>query len=222
MPIQHFTLIVDGADLQSEPLIDALFEAGCDDATVGRVNGVQYVDFDREAESLGEAVISAVRDVEKVDGVQVARVADAGLVSMTDIATRLGRTRESVRLLVTGARGPGDFPAPVTDPRGPLPALALVRRHALAHYETRGRHVAGRASRHRDQCKPGTSPLPTRVLRLSSAQSEGARRPFLTARNLRDPNQTPTPPISGLRQRNHAGPRPLKQPCTCFFLLIAR
>lgn len=118
MPIQHFTLIVDGADLQSEPFINALFEAGCDDATVGRVDGVQYVDFDREAESLGEAIISAVRDVEKVDGVQVARVADAGLVSMTDIATRLGRTRESVRLLVTGARGPGGFPAPVTDPRG--------------------------------------------------------------------------------------------------------
>ncbi len=118
MPIQHFTLIVDGTDLQSEPSIDALFKAGCDDATVGRVDGVQYVDFDREAENLGEAIISAVRDVEKVDGVQVTRVADAGLVSMTDIATRLGRTRESVRLLVTGARGPGGFPAPVTDPRG--------------------------------------------------------------------------------------------------------
>lgn len=118
MPLQHFTLIVEGTDLQSEPFIDALFEAGCDDAAVGRVNGVQYLDFDREAESLGEAIISAVRDVEKVDGVRVVRVADAGLVSMTDIATRLGRTRESVRLLITGARGPGDFPAPVTDPRG--------------------------------------------------------------------------------------------------------
>ena len=143
MPIQHFTLIVDGADLQSEPFIDALFEAGCDDATVGRVNGVQYVDFDREAESLGEAIISAVRDVEKVDGVQVARVADAGLVSMADIATRLERTRESVRLLVTGARGPGGFPAPVTDPRSryrparPLPTLALGRRLTLAHDEAR-------------------------------------------------------------------------------------
>lgn len=54
-PIQHFTLTVDGADLQSEPFIDALFKAGCDDATVGRVEGVQYVDFLREAESLGEA-----------------------------------------------------------------------------------------------------------------------------------------------------------------------
>ena len=88
MPIQHFTLIVEGTDLQAEPFIDALFEAGCDDATVGQVDGVQYVDFDREAESLGEAIISAVRDVERVDGLQVVRVADAGLVSMTDIASR--------------------------------------------------------------------------------------------------------------------------------------
>ena len=40
MPTQLFTLTVDGADLQSEPFIDALFEGGCDDATVGRVGGV--------------------------------------------------------------------------------------------------------------------------------------------------------------------------------------
>ena len=73
MPVHHFTLIVEGIDLQAEPTIDALFEAGCDDATVGRVDGVQYIDFDREAESLGEAIISAVRDVEKVDGAAVLR-----------------------------------------------------------------------------------------------------------------------------------------------------
>ena len=54
-------------------------------STPGRCRGDGF-DFDREAESLGEAIISAVRDVEKVDGVQVTRVADAGLVSMTDIA----------------------------------------------------------------------------------------------------------------------------------------
>ncbi len=73
MPIHHFTLIVEGIDLQAEPTIDALFKAGCDDATVGRVDGVQYVDFDREAESLGEAIISATRDVEKVDGAALLR-----------------------------------------------------------------------------------------------------------------------------------------------------
>ena len=117
MPIHHFTLIVDGPDLQDDALIDKLFEAGCDDAAIGRIDGIQYVDFDREAVSLDEAVLSAVTDVERVEGVSVVRIADAGLVSMTDIASRIGRTRESVRLLITGARGPGGFPAPVTDPR---------------------------------------------------------------------------------------------------------
>ena len=100
------------------PIIDRLFETGCDDAAVGRIDGIQYVDFDREAASLDEAVLSVVTDVEHVDGVSVVRVADAGLVSMTDIASRIRRTRESVRLLMTGARGAGGFPAPVTDPRG--------------------------------------------------------------------------------------------------------
>ena len=113
----HFTLIIDGPDLQGKRLIDRLFEAGCDDATVGYSNGVQYVDFDREAEALDDAILSAVDDLETLEGVEVIRIADAGLASLTDIATRVGRTRESVRLLVSGTRGPGKFPKPVTDPR---------------------------------------------------------------------------------------------------------
>ncbi len=112
MPTHHFTLIVDGADLQDESVIDRLFEAGCDDALVGSVDGVQFIDFDRDAASLDVAVLSAVADVEQVGGFQVVRLANAGLVSIADIAARIGRTRESVRLLVSGARGPGNFPRP--------------------------------------------------------------------------------------------------------------
>ena len=52
---------------------------------------------------------------------------------MTDIATRLERSRESVRLLVTGARGPGGFPAPVTDPRG---RYRLWRWSDISHWLT--------------------------------------------------------------------------------------
>ena len=133
MPVHHFTLIVDGSDLQDGAIIDRLFEAGCDDAAVGRSDGIQYIDFDREAANLGEAVLSAVTDVEHVDGVSVVRVADAGLVSMTDIASRVGRTRESVRLLITSARGPGGFPAPVTDPRS---RYRLWRWSDVAHWLT--------------------------------------------------------------------------------------
>ena len=118
MPIFTFTLIVEGPDLQTDEFAEALFEAGCDDALVGRIDGIQYLDFDRDAASLEEAVLSSINDLERIENVNVARIADAGLVSMADIASRTGRTRESVRLLVTGERGPGGFPAPVTDPRG--------------------------------------------------------------------------------------------------------
>ena len=118
MSTHHFTLIVDGPDIQSGEVVDALYYAGCDDALVGRPDGGQYIEFDREAAELVEAVLSAVTDIERVEGVKVVRIADAALVSMADIAARTGRTREGVRLLVTGARGPGGFPPPVTDPRG--------------------------------------------------------------------------------------------------------
>ena len=64
----------------------------------------QYLDFDRDTSCLEEAVLSAVADIESVEGLEVVRIAGAGLVSMSDIAARTGRTRESVRLLVAGAR----------------------------------------------------------------------------------------------------------------------
>lgn len=117
MSVFTFTLVVEGPDLQTDEIVNALYEAGCDDALVGRSDGVQFLDFDREAESVGKAVMSAVADVESVEGILVSRIADAGLVSMADIAVRTGRTRESVRLLVAGERGPGGFPPPATDPR---------------------------------------------------------------------------------------------------------
>lgn len=116
MPSQQFTLIVEGADLRSARVFDALFEAGCDDATVGGTGETHHIDFDREAASLCEAILSAVRDVEKVKGLRVARVVDVDLVSVADIAKRTGRRRESVRSLVVGEHGPGGFPAPVPGP----------------------------------------------------------------------------------------------------------
>ena len=117
MPLHEFTMIVDGPDLQDEGVIEALFEEGCDDALVGRTDGIQYLDFGRVADTFEEAVFTAIADVESVDGVKVVRLAEIGLLSMSDIAARTGRTRESIRLLVAGKRGPGGFPPPVTDPR---------------------------------------------------------------------------------------------------------
>jgi hypothetical protein len=110
----EFTLVLEGEDVLSEPILDALFEAGCDDATFGEVDGVPFADFSREAGSLAEAVETAIQDVRSVPGVFVLRVEPDELVTAAEIAVRLGRSRESVRLLVSGERGPGSFPAPVS------------------------------------------------------------------------------------------------------------
>lgn len=113
MRTYEFTLLVEGADLQTSEAQDALFEAGCDDSTIGVNAGVQHLHFDREAGSLAEALVSAITAVERaVAGVRVVRVAPDEYVTLAEIAARTGRTRESVRLLSTGDRGPGDFPPP--------------------------------------------------------------------------------------------------------------
>ena len=115
MRIHQFTLIVEGADLQAEENIDALFAAECDDATVGRIGTTQYVDFDREAETLADALFEATEAVEgAVPEARVVHVEPDDLVTMAEIAERAGRTRESVRLLINGERGPGGFPPPAT------------------------------------------------------------------------------------------------------------
>lgn len=115
MAIHEFTLIVEGPDLQEEAVIDALFEAGLDDVTVGRVGTLQYVDVDRESEDFAEAVFSATEAIEQtVRDARVMHLEPDDLVTMSEIAERTGRTRESVRLLISGDRGPGGFPAPAT------------------------------------------------------------------------------------------------------------
>lgn len=115
MTAHEFTLIVEGPDLQDESFVESLFEAGFDDAAIGRVGSIQYLDFDREAESFADAVFSATEGLESaVPGVRVVHLEPDDLVTMSEIAERVGRTRESVRLLINGDRGPGGFPAPAT------------------------------------------------------------------------------------------------------------
>lgn len=69
----EFVLTLAGSDELTPELADALFEAGCDDATLHSDGPVLYIDFDREAVSLGDAIGSAVKDVEKA-GFKVSRV----------------------------------------------------------------------------------------------------------------------------------------------------
>ena len=71
--VHDFTLTLEGPDEFTVELADRLYEAGCDDATFGTSNGVHFGAFHREAESLGDAVGSAIKAVERA-GFSVARV----------------------------------------------------------------------------------------------------------------------------------------------------
>lgn len=114
--VEHeFSLLLDG-ELTDERL-DALHEAGCDDMTFSTTDGVWFADVNREAPTFVRAVRSAVDDIEKVEGVRVRQLEYDGLVTMAEIADRLGRSRESVRLLINGDRGPGGFPPPASHAR---------------------------------------------------------------------------------------------------------
>ena len=136
-----FTLVLHADNMDPAVLEDTIYDAGCDDALLLHRDGVPYLDFDREAESLMEAILEAIAEVHRAGpGIEVLRVEPDDLVTAADIANRTGRTKESIRLLVGGQRGPGGFPAPVRgiDQRTRLWRWAevvpwLVRHGALAN-----------------------------------------------------------------------------------------
>jgi hypothetical protein len=113
-PVRSFTLFFEGPDLLDDERMDALFEAGCDDAVFGERDGAQYAAFDRDAPSLCAALASALDQLTSaVPGLEVTRVEPDHLVTMAAIADRVGLSREQIRLLSNGRRGPGGFPSPV-------------------------------------------------------------------------------------------------------------
>jgi hypothetical protein len=80
--------------------------------------------FGREGRTLVDTVIDAIEQVETISDVRVTGVDLDPLVNIQEIAERTGRTRESIRLLINGDRGPGDFPAPAL---GSAPGRRLWR-----------------------------------------------------------------------------------------------
>jgi hypothetical protein len=68
-----FSVILAGVDDMTPEMAEALYEAGCNDSTPGSRCGMVMVHFDRDAESLGDAIGSGVKDVEKA-GFKVGRV----------------------------------------------------------------------------------------------------------------------------------------------------
>lgn len=69
----EFTLVLKGDLELTEEIADALFAAGCDDATPGTCQGEFSIDFHRNADSLEHSIQSAVSNVNSA-GYQVDRV----------------------------------------------------------------------------------------------------------------------------------------------------
>jgi hypothetical protein len=70
-----FTLILSGVSDLTPELADALYEATGGDIEFNLRNGVAFLEFDRSAPTLRDAITSAIRDVEGAEvGVRVVRV----------------------------------------------------------------------------------------------------------------------------------------------------
>jgi hypothetical protein len=111
-----FTLILTGVHEITPEMIDALYEAGCDDGTVSIRSGRPYITFSRAAPSMKDAILSAIENVRSAGvGADVLRVDYCNLVTQADIARRIDRSRQLVHQYMTGERGPGCFPPPACD-----------------------------------------------------------------------------------------------------------
>ena len=73
MKTYEFVATLSQGTEYSDDLVEALYEAGCDDGSVWSSEGVVEIGFSREAESLEAAIRSAVGDVQKA-GATVIRV----------------------------------------------------------------------------------------------------------------------------------------------------
>jgi hypothetical protein len=64
--------------------------------------------------SFKDAILSAIRDVRKAGvGAVVVRVDECDLVTPSEIARRISRSRQMVHQYINGVRGPGNFPPPI-------------------------------------------------------------------------------------------------------------
>jgi predicted DNA-binding transcriptional regulator AlpA len=116
--LHQFTIVV--STIPTAEQLDAIAEHHGDlGVETSPRQGHAYITVDRRTDSLAKAVMTAVRDVESV-GLQPVRIEDDDSVTLGEVADRIGRSRETVRLWATGKQGPGGFPPPVNPGRKTL------------------------------------------------------------------------------------------------------
>ena len=115
MKLYEFELIFSLPDSAGSPddIVDALFEAGCDDAVAGTgKRGRIALGFSREAASAEQAMSSGRKQVCKaVPGAELIE-AKPDLVNLSEIAGILGCTRQNMQKYASNS-GKTAFPSPV-------------------------------------------------------------------------------------------------------------
>jgi hypothetical protein len=107
----RIALRVTGVDLDDDATLAALCEF-LNDMTWIEVDGRTLAVVHTAGDPVGPAILAARRVSSTLQGAKVVEV-DQDLVGISDIAKRIGVTREAVRLWAEGKRGPGGFPSPV-------------------------------------------------------------------------------------------------------------
>ncbi len=92
MKTHQFTLILSGVQQITPQLADALYEATDGDIELNLRDGVAYVEFERPAPTLRDAILSAIREIEDAGmGVRVVRVESEAATVVTQINAELLR-----------------------------------------------------------------------------------------------------------------------------------
>lgn len=111
MHLYHFSVLIRDAHRHTDQLEDRLFEAGCDDALVCFYNQSVYLEFDRTAPDAKTAIDSAFADIRRA-GFDDLVLQEAGVSSLSEIASRAGLSRAALSNYANGKRGK-DFPPPL-------------------------------------------------------------------------------------------------------------
>ncbi len=111
--IFELRLVATGLSLNDDEQLCRLIDAFGEDTTVAGGPEAGELSLLLDAEDPLTAALEAIAALRRVaPEVQVRRV-DEDLVAIPDITVRIGRTRENVRQMADGTRGPGSFPPPV-------------------------------------------------------------------------------------------------------------
>lgn len=113
--IQEFAVIATGEDLDDNDFLNRLFEATGGDTTFecDRRGEVATIWFDREAESLKQAVVEAIKQLHTLPELSIRSVEIDDIVTQDQIGEKTGLTRQAVSMHVNEQRGTKHFPLPV-------------------------------------------------------------------------------------------------------------